>query len=239
MFQISDGSLMSSVGIVTVSLNAVADAPQVFGEALFGDEDVPIEIHFRVTCMDSDGSEEPSITIEDIPEGCKLLKNGVPQMMESSYTTSSHDEAIAGSSSFFAVSISQFKSARAMPARSNCAPCRGVGFEPVCGMDNKTTVFTPCEAVECGVGCGVGCGGGYAYLHHGYCAGTGDVYALQPPADFNGAFVVKLTGHATEKSNGNSASVSRTITGQVRPVNDKPILRSLRTVKVQLAEDEK
>ena len=233
VFQISDGSLKSLVGIVTVHLQAVADVPLVFGEALLGDEDQPIEIHFRVVSLDPDGSEEPSITIGDIPAKWSLLKNGVPQMMQSPYTETPHDTAIAGDSSFFDITTAQFAAARSMPERSpSCPQCKTVKFEPVCGADNVTTVFTPCEAVECGVG------GGSTYIRHGYCAGGGDVYALRPPADFNGAFVVKLTGHATEKSNGNAASVSRTITGQLRSVNDKPVLMALRTEGVRLAEDE-
>ena len=236
-YQISDGSLMSEVSVVEVVLNAVADVPTLFTEIMRTDEDQPFEIHWIATLVDQDGSEELTLRISGLPGGGKLLKNGIPQRLR--HFGVSEDSIMEGLSgdvgSYYDVNVTELLSARIMPTRqTQClTPCPQeiVRFEPVClTSDGTTTVYSPCDAVTC-------LNDGYT---PGYCnaSSVGTVWSIQPAPDFYGNIKIDLTAYATEKSNGNQASITKTASIQVVPINDQPVLMAMRNQDIQLAEDE-
>ena len=71
-YKANDGALDSNVATVTITVNAVADAPTLTVAAASGDEDTAIPLSISSALTDTDGSEALSITISGVPTGAAL-----------------------------------------------------------------------------------------------------------------------------------------------------------------------
>ncbi len=69
------GDTASTLGSITVNVDAVADEADLTATDAAGTEDQPIALNITAVSTDADGSESVSITISDIPDGA-VLKDG-------------------------------------------------------------------------------------------------------------------------------------------------------------------
>ena len=70
--EVENGSSKETVLELPVTVNAVADAPELEIYAAMGDEDSAIALDVTSSLKDSDGSEQLHIYIDNVPEGAKL-----------------------------------------------------------------------------------------------------------------------------------------------------------------------
>ncbi|MEH0861083.1 Ig-like domain-containing protein [Halobacteriovorax sp. DPLXC-1] len=68
----SNSDSASATGTLNVTVNAVADAPDLTVSDAIGDEDTAIALNITPTLVDTDGSETLNITIANVPTGATL-----------------------------------------------------------------------------------------------------------------------------------------------------------------------
>jgi hypothetical protein len=68
----ANGAIADSVTVLPVSVQAVADAPELAVTAATGDEDTPIALDIHAALTDTDGSEILSATVSGLPAGAVL-----------------------------------------------------------------------------------------------------------------------------------------------------------------------
>jgi hypothetical protein len=222
---VSDGSLDSKPGVVSVTIEAVADTPKLAVVRSIGDEDTPFELQFSARVTDLDGSEEIYITVGDIPEGAKLFKNNQLVQLSSSTIDGTTSVGVKGGDSYYTLSPNDVANLRASVDRSDepqCTTlCGDADYEPVC--ISNTTYYTPCEVALCAE---------LTIGSHGPCAATGDVWSIELKEHDNGEFLLAITATAREMSNGDENSLQKVLRITARSVNDKPIVAGLQSLSV-------
>jgi hypothetical protein len=252
IFIANDGSLDSDPASVSVIIEAVADLPVLRVRDAIGDEDLPLELNMETYVTDADGSEELRLTVGNIPEGARLLRNcnhpnpadcflrmaigevGLDFCCEEMPLSSlqiegTFTEGVPGDDAYYTLSPEEVGLLRKHPKLTDdCGSCDLIGYEPICVTDDwanaSTAYYTPCNAVICA-------GKGGASFSHGMCPpseyDTGNVYSILPKRHWNGVAMLTITGTSREKSNGDEASVHSSLRLEVRAVNDGPLLAGL------------
>ncbi len=77
-----NGDTASNQVTFNVTVEAVADAPNLEVQGANGLEDTPIPLNIDASLVDDDGSETLTITIENIPPGVTLESNGQPIIIQ-------------------------------------------------------------------------------------------------------------------------------------------------------------
>ncbi|WP_339849485.1 tandem-95 repeat protein, partial [uncultured Nisaea sp.] len=244
-----NGDTATTTDSLTVTVEAVADAPVLTVRPASGTEDSPIALDISTSSSDADGSETVSVTITGIPDGATLSAGTVnddgnvtltpDQLVDLTITA---PENFSGDIALTVVSTSvdengdTAETSLSLPVTVTAiadAPVLAVsdaaGLEDnAIALDLSASVTDDSESVSLTItnipegavlSAGTVNADGSVTLTPGQLAGL----TITPPEDFSGAIDLTVTATTTE-ANGDTATTTDSLTVTVAAVADAPTL---------------
>nr|WP_275670510.1 Ig-like domain-containing protein [Paracraurococcus ruber] len=252
----ADGSRAMVPVQVTVTVEAVADAPLLAATDATGAEDAAIPLDLRAALADADGSETLAVTLLGLPAGATLSAGtrqwdgswqiaaadlpglsltpprdfaGTLQLTLRATSTEAANADVATTDHAFAVQVTAVADAPVATAAA------AAGDEDTVIPLDLRAALTDTDGSETlsvsllGLPAGATLSAGTRQADGSWQIAAGDLpgLSLTPPRDFAGTLHLTLRATSTEAANGASATTDHAFTLQVTPVSDAPLVQAL------------